>query len=70
MRKDIKVIAGLAIMGTAMTMSNVYADNQEGIVNANVLNIRSGPSTNYTVLTQVKSGDKLQILEKIMNGIR
>lgn len=64
MRKDIKVIAGLAIMGTAMTMSNVYADNQEGIVNANVLNIRSGPSTNYTVLTQVKSGDKLQILEK------
>ena len=64
MTRDIKLIAGLTIMGTAMSISGVYANNQEGIVNTGVLNIRSGPSTNYTILTQVKLGNKLQILEK------
>lgn len=64
MTRDIKLIAGLTIMGTAMSISGVYANNQEGIVNTSVLNIRSGPSTNYTILTQVKLGNKLQILEK------
>lgn len=47
-----------------MTISSACADNQEGIVNTSVLNIRSWPSTNYIVLTQVKLGNKLQILQK------
>ncbi|MEW9080783.1 C40 family peptidase [Terrisporobacter glycolicus] len=64
MIRGTKVMTGLTIMGTVISISSVYADNQEGIVNTSVLNIRNGPSTSYTIITQVKLGNKLQILGK------
>lgn len=65
MRNDIKILAGLTIIGTTMSISNVYADSQYGIVHASALNIRSGPSTSYKVINKVSRNSKLEILEKI-----
>ena len=41
-----------------MTANNAYASNI-GTVTASSLNVRSGPSTNYTVVTTVKKNDKV-----------
>ena len=45
-----------------MTANNAYASNI-GTVTASSLNVRSGPSTNYTVVTTVKKNDKVNILQ-------
>ena len=53
-------LATLAIM--PMTANNAYASNI-GIVTASSLNVRSGPSTSYTIVTTVKKNDKVNILQ-------
>ena len=53
-------LATLAIM--PMTANNAYALNI-GIVTASSLNVRSGPSTSYTIVTTVKKNDKVNILQ-------
>ena len=45
-----------------MTANNAYASNI-GTVTASSLNVRSGPSTRYTVVTTVKKNDKVNILQ-------
>ena len=45
-----------------MTANNAYASNI-GTVTASSLNVRSGPSTSYTVVTTVKKNDKVNILQ-------
>ena len=45
-----------------MTANNAYAANI-GTVTASSLNVRSGPSTSYTVVTTVKKNDKVNILQ-------
>ena len=45
-----------------MTANNEYASNI-GTVTASSLNVRSGPSTSYTVVTTVKKNDKVNILQ-------
>lgn len=37
---------------------------EEGVVKTNVLNVRKGPSTKYSVLTQAKAGDTYRVLDK------
>ncbi|WGX74509.1 SH3 domain-containing protein [Paraclostridium bifermentans] len=49
---------GIVLSGTA-----VFADAKTGTVTASALNIRSGPSTNDSVVGYAYKGDKLQILE-------
>ena len=53
-------LATLAIM--PMTANNAYASNI-GTVTASSLNVRSGPSTSYTIVTTVKKNDKVNILQ-------
>ena len=53
-------LATLAIV--PMTANNAYALNI-GIVTASSLNVRSGPSTSYTIVTTVKKNDKVNILQ-------
>lgn len=62
--KNIKISAGLAIVGFAISIPYTYANNQEGIVNTSVLNIRTGPSTFYNVIYKAKKSEKVSILEK------
>ena len=45
-----------------MTANNAYASNI-GTVTASSLNVRSGPSTSYTVVTTLKKNDKVNILQ-------
>ncbi|WP_250673237.1 SH3 domain-containing protein [Paraclostridium ghonii] len=49
---------GIVLSGTA-----VFADTKTGTVTASALNIRSGPSTNNSVVGYASKGDKLEILE-------
>ena len=49
------------------TATNAFASNQEGIVTATSLNVRSGPSTDSSFLFSVKKNDKVTIL-KSENG--
>ncbi len=64
MRKNIKVIVGLSLITTVVSISTVYANNQEGIVTATTLNIRTGPSTSYKAINQVKKNNRLEIIEQ------
>ena len=49
------------------TATNTFASNQEGIVTATSLNVRSGPSTDSSFLFYIKKNDKVTIL-KSENG--
>ncbi|WP_438617153.1 SH3 domain-containing protein, partial [Paraclostridium sp.] len=46
-----------------LTATNAFASNQEGIVTATSLNVRSGPSTEHSVVFSVKKNDKVTILQ-------
>lgn len=43
---------------------NVVIDKNSSIVTVSELNVRTGPSTNYSVISQVKKGDILNIIAK------
>ncbi|QYE98702.1 SH3 domain-containing protein [Paraclostridium sordellii] len=49
------------------TATNAFASNQEGIVTATSLNVRSGPSTDSSFLFSIKKNDRVTIL-KSENG--
>lgn len=42
--------------------------NQEGLVNATSLNVRSGPGTNYSILGKLANNTKVTIVAKCSNG--
>lgn len=44
------------------------AVNQEGLVNATSLNVRSGPGTNYSKIGSLKNNTKVSIVAKCSNG--
>ncbi|MDK2563463.1 SH3 domain-containing protein [Romboutsia sedimentorum] len=50
-------------IGLAMASTISFADEKQAIVTTSALNIRSGPSTDYSVITKVYKGDKLEVLE-------
>ena len=54
-------LATMAILPLAC--SSVSASGNIGIINASSLNVRTGPSTNYSILCSVKRGEKVEILE-------
>ena len=60
-----KIAVGVSIpaMALALSVTSSFADSNEGIVTASALNVRSGPSTSYTVTTKLYKGNKVTILE-------
>ncbi|MGL4911657.1 MAG: SH3 domain-containing protein [Romboutsia sp.] len=60
MKKKV-ALATLAMI--PMTISNAYASGQIGIVTTSSLNVRSGPSTNNSVLFTAKKNEKVNINE-------
>lgn len=60
-----KVVTAISLtsLGIVLSGTSIFADNKTGTVIASTLNIRSGPSTNNTIIGYVHKGDKLQILE-------
>jgi len=54
----------LSTLGLALSSTASFATGQEGVVTASALNVRSGPSTSYSVITKLYKGDKVEILER------
>lgn len=59
--KNKVALATLAML--PLSVATVSAMEQDGVVTATSLNVRSGPSTKYNVLTTVKKNEKLTILD-------
>ena len=59
-----KIAVGVSIptMALALTATASFANSSEGTVTADVLNVRSGPSTSYSVTTKIYKGNKVEIL--------
>lgn len=59
----------IAPNGTTSTNNVIEtAVNQEGLVNATSLNVRSGPGTNYSMLGKLPNNSKVSIAAKCNNG--
>src|SRR5699024_5388153 len=52
----------LAFMTIAVTVA--FAKEQTVIVEAGVLNVRTGPGLSYDVMTQTMKGDRLKVIEE------
>ncbi len=74
-----KIAVGVSIPAMALALSATasFANSNEGTVTASALNVRSGPSTSYSITTKLYKGNKVEILEtsngwhkiKTSNGI-
>ncbi len=62
---DRKIATAISVtsLGIALSGTSVFADTKTGTVTASSLNIRSGPSTSYSIVGYTQKGDNLQILE-------
>ena len=60
-----KIAVGVSIptMALALSAAASFANSSEGTVTADVLNVRSGPSTSYSVTTKAYKGNKVEILD-------
>jgi len=60
-----KIAVGVSVPAIALALSATasFADSNEATVTASALNVRSGPSTSYSVTTKVYKGNKVEILE-------
>lgn len=60
-----KVAAGIAAALVAMSLSTmpVKANTQTGVVTANVLNLRQGPSISNNILGKLIKGESLEVIE-------
>ena len=60
-----KIAVGVSIptMALALSATASFANSSEGTVTADVLNVRSGPSTSYSITTKTYRGNKVEILE-------
>ncbi|RDY24053.1 peptidoglycan endopeptidase [Romboutsia maritimum] len=59
-----KAIATLGVGAVAMTISSIEASAMEKVtINTSALNIRSGPSTSYQIISKAYKGQVVQILE-------
>ena len=59
-KKNFKIFAGVVLLAACPAMS-VYAD-ETGIVKADALNVRSGPSTGCSIIGSLDKGDKVTIV--------
>ncbi len=62
---DRKIATAISItsLGIVLSGTSVFADTKTGTVTASALNIRSGPSTSYSIVGYASKGNNLQILE-------
>ena len=60
-----KIAVGVSIPAMALALSATasFANSNEGTVTASALNVRSGPSTSYSITTKLYKGNKVEILE-------
>ena len=56
------LVASSIMLHTGMTTS--FADTQYGVITANSVNFRSGPSTSYSSIGKLNKGDKVEYLDE------
>lgn len=57
------MLALALFLGVLLSSANTaFADT--AVVSSNILNVRTGPGTDYSIITQVGSGNRLPVLEK------
>ncbi|CEH35068.1 C40 family peptidase [Romboutsia lituseburensis] len=61
--KKVAVALCATTIGFAMASTDSFANEKQGIITVSALNIRSGPSTSYSVVTKAYKGEKVEILE-------
>ena len=59
----IKKIVGISALGVSLSFGTAFADSDEGVVKADVLNVRSGPSTDNEVIGKLYENNTVKILE-------
>lgn len=59
----IKKIVGISALGVSLSFGTAFADSNEGVVKADVLNVRSGPSTDNEVIGKLYENNTVKILE-------
>ena len=63
LNKKIAASVCLSTLGLALSSTASFAAGQEGVVTASTLNVRSGPSTSYSITTKVYKGETVEVLE-------
>ena len=59
----IKKIVGISALGVSLSFGTAFADSDEGVVKADVLNVRSGPSTDNEVIGKLYENNTVKVLE-------
>ena len=59
----IKKKVGISALGVSLSFGTAFADSDEGVVKADVLNVRSGPSTDNEVIGKLYENNTVKILE-------
>ena len=63
LNRKIAIGVSVPVMALALSATASFANSNEGTVTADALNVRSGPSTSYSITTKLYKGDKVEILE-------
>ena len=63
LNRKVTIGVSVPVMALALSATASFANSNEGTVTADALNVRSGPSTSYSVTTKLYKGDKVEILE-------
>ena len=63
LNRKVAIGVSVPVMALALSATASFANSNEGTVTADALNVRSGPSTSYSITTKLYKGDKVEILE-------
>ena len=63
LNRKVTIGVSVPVMALALSATASFANSNEGTVTADALNVRSGPSTSYSITTKLYKGDKVEILE-------
>ena len=63
LERKVAVAVCATSIGLAMASTISFADEKQAIVTTSTLNIRSGPSTDDSIIAKAYKGDKLEVLE-------
>ena len=63
LNRKVTIGVSVPVMALALSATASFANSTEGTVTADALNVRSGPSTSYSITTKLYKGDKVEILE-------
>ncbi|TCT13810.1 SH3 domain-containing protein [Natranaerovirga pectinivora] len=61
MKKHLRKVT-FGLIGSLLLTSNIYGA-EKGVVNTNILNVRSGPGTHFSVTSQLRRGQEVEVID-------